>query len=81
MHTILPQAFNLAFKVPKCDPRTQFLNCFGANLVSGDCMYKTATGPNGFIALYTGFGVSVVGIVGYQDLQLGTFDTITGMNP
>jgi len=47
----------------------------------GDCMYRTATGPNGFMALYTGFGVSVVGIVGYRGLQLGTFDTITGMNP
>jgi len=46
-----------------------------------DCMYRTATGPGGFMALYTGFGVSVVGIVGYRGLQLGTFDTITGMNP
>jgi len=47
----------------------------------GDCMYKTATGPGGFLALYTGFGVSVVGIIGYRGLQLGTFDTITGLNP
>merc|ERR1712060_929013 len=47
----------------------------------GDCMYRTATGPGGFGALYTGFGVSVVGIVGYRGLQLGTFDTITGLNP
>jgi len=47
----------------------------------GDCMYRTATGPGGFLALYTGFGVSVVGIVGYRGLQLGTFDTITGINP
>jgi len=46
-----------------------------------DCMYKTATGPGGFLALYTGFGVSVVGIVGYRGLQLGCFDTITGINP
>merc|ERR1719229_2045776 len=38
-------------------------------------------GPGGFGALYTGFGVSVVGIVGYRGLQLGTFDTITGLNP
>jgi len=38
-------------------------------------------GPGGFLALYTGFGVSVVGIVGYRGLQLGTFDTITGLNP
>jgi len=47
----------------------------------GDCMKKTAAGPGGFLALYTGFGVSVVGIVGYRGLQLGCFDTITGLNP
>lgn len=46
-----------------------------------DCLKKTAAGPGGFGALYTGFGVSVVGIVGYRGLQLGTFDTITGINP
>merc|ERR1712004_442109 len=47
----------------------------------GDCIVKTVKGPGGFFALYTGFGVSVVGIVGYRGLQLGTFDTITGLNP
>jgi len=47
----------------------------------GDCIVKTMKGPGGFGALYTGFGVSVVGIVGYRGLQLGTFDTITGLNP
>merc|ERR1711862_1049940 len=47
----------------------------------GDCISKTIKGPGGFMALYTGFGVSVVGIVGYRGLQLGTFDTITGLNP
>jgi solute carrier family 25 (adenine nucleotide translocator) protein 4/5/6/31 len=46
-----------------------------------DCMSKTAAGPGGAMALYTGFGVSVIGIVGYRGLQLGTFDTITGINP
>merc|ERR1712057_132168 len=117
------QAFNLAFKdsikklFPKYNAKTQFMQFFGANLVSGglaaagsmcivypldysrtrlasdvgsgkktfsgllDCMRKTAAGPGGFLALYTGFGVSVVGIVGYRGLQLGTFDTITGLNP
>lgn len=44
-------------------------------------MKKTASGPGGFFSLYNGFGVSVVGIVGYRGLQLGTFDTITGINP
>merc|ERR1711866_280 len=47
----------------------------------GDCIVKTMKGPGGFLALYTGFGVSVVGIVGYRGLQLGCFDTITGLNP
>jgi len=117
------QAFNLAFKdsfkkmFPKYDPKTEFFQFFGANLVSGglaaagsltivypldyartrlasdvgsgkksfsglgDCIMKTMKGPGGFLALYTGFGVSVVGIVGYRGLQLGTFDTITGLNP
>jgi solute carrier family 25 (adenine nucleotide translocator) protein 4/5/6/31 len=117
------QAFNLAFKdtfksmFPKYNPKTQFAQFFGANLVSGgmaaagslcivypldysrtrlasdvgsgkktfsgllDCMQKTAAGPGGVMALYTGFGVSVVGIVGYRGLQLGCFDTITGLNP
>merc|ERR1712048_1052501 len=47
----------------------------------GDCIMKTMKGPQGFLGLYAGFGVSVVGIVGYRGLQLGTFDTITGINP
>jgi len=117
------QAFNLAFKdtfknmFPKYNPKTEFAQFFGANLVSGglsaacsmtivypldyartrlasdvgsgkktfsglgDCIAKTMKGPGGFFALYTGFGVSVVGIVGYRGLQLGCFDTITGLNP
>merc|ERR1711862_978558 len=112
------QAFNLAFKdtfkkmFPKYNPKTEFMQFFGANLVSGglaaagsmcivypldysrtrlasdvgsgkktfsclfDCMKKTAAGPGGAMALYTGFGVSVVGIVGYRGLQLGCFDTM-----
>jgi len=47
----------------------------------GDCIMKTMKGPLGFFGLYAGFGVSVVGIVGYRGLQLGTFDTIVGINP
>merc|ERR1712021_41690 len=42
----------------------------------GDCIKKTMAGPKGFFGLYAGFGVSVVGIVGYRGLQLGTFDTV-----
>merc|ERR1719253_1706460 len=47
----------------------------------GDCIMKTAKGPGGVMSLYNGSGVSVVGIVGYRGLQLGTFDTIAGINP
>eukprot|EP00434_Breviolum_minutum_P007736 symbB.v1.2.006824.t1/scaffold379.1/size332124/6 len=43
----------------------------------GDCIVKTSKGPGGFFAPYTGFGVSVYGI--NRGLQLGTFDTITGL--
>merc|ERR1712186_310317 len=55
----------------------------GKKSFSGLGLYivKTMKGPGGFLALYTGFGVSVVGIVGYRGLQLGCFDTITGLNP
>merc|ERR1739847_178436 len=85
---------------PKYNPKTQFGQFFGANLVSGglaaasslcivypldyartclasdvgsgkksfsglgDCIMRTMKGPGGFLALYTGFGVSVVGILG-----------------
>merc|ERR1712209_251970 len=55
----------------------------GKKSFSGLCDYimKTVQGPGGFLALYTGYGVSVVGIAGYRGLQLGCFDTITGLNP
>lgn len=46
-----------------------------------DCIKKTAAGPGGVMSLWNGFGVSVVGIVGYRGIQLGTFDTIAGVNP
>merc|ERR1712107_286054 len=60
------------------DSRTRLVSDVGSGkkTFSGlfDCMKKTAAGPGGAMALYTGFGVSVVGIVGYRD-------TITGLNP
>merc|ERR1719281_2322472 len=46
-----------------------------------DCIAKTAKGPLGPAGLYAGFGVSLVGIVAYRGIQLGTFDTIAGLNP
>merc|ERR1712228_1095904 len=47
----------------------------------GDCLKKTASGPSGPLALYTGFGVSLAGIIPYRGFQLGAFDTLVGLNP
>merc|ERR1712010_74368 len=78
-------AFSLTFVYPLDYARTRLASDVGSGKKSfsglGDCIKKTAAGPGGVMALYTGFGVSVVGIVGYRGLQLGTFDTITGLNP
>merc|ERR1711862_181961 len=35
----------------------------------------------GPMALYAGFGVSLMGIIPYRGFQLGAFDTIVGLNP
>jgi solute carrier family 25 (adenine nucleotide translocator) protein 4/5/6/31 len=47
----------------------------------GDCLKKTATGPQGPLGLYAGFGVSLMGIIPYRGFQLGAFDTLCGLNP
>merc|ERR1711943_36324 len=46
-----------------------------------DCLKKTATSSGGPLALYAGFGVSLMGIIPYRGFQLGAFDTIVGLNP
>jgi len=46
-----------------------------------DCLKKTSNGPAGFLSLYAGFGVSLMGIIPYRGFQLGAFDTICGLNP
>jgi len=46
-----------------------------------DCLKKTAAGPKGVAGCYAGLGVSLQGIIAYRGIQLGTFDTITGLNP
>merc|ERR1711907_823119 len=46
-----------------------------------DCLKKTATSSGGPMALYAGFGVSLMGIIPYRGFQLGAFDTIVGLNP
>jgi solute carrier family 25 (adenine nucleotide translocator) protein 4/5/6/31 len=47
-----------------------------------DCLKKTATStPKGPLALYNGFGVSVVGIIPYRGVYFGMFDTLNELNP
>jgi solute carrier family 25 (adenine nucleotide translocator) protein 4/5/6/31 len=47
----------------------------------GDCLRKTASGPGGVMALYGGFGVSVVGIIPFRGTYFGVNDTLAEMNP
>lgn len=46
-----------------------------------DCLKKTASGPKGPLALYNGFGVSVVGIIPYRGVYFGLYDTMRSKNP
>jgi len=81
----LAAAGSLTIVYPLDYARTRLASDVGTGKKSfaglGDCIVKTMKGPGGPLALYAGFGVSVVGIVGYRGLQLGCFDTITGLNP
>jgi len=47
----------------------------------GDCLMKTAKGPQGVLSLYNGFGISVAGIIPYRGVQFGLNDTLSGLNP
>merc|ERR1712080_396570 len=46
-----------------------------------DCLSKTAKGPKGFLSLYNGFGVSVVGIIPFRGTCFGVNDTLVGLIP
>merc|ERR1719377_112628 len=46
-----------------------------------DCLIKTTKGPKGFLSLYNGFGVSVVGIIPFRGTYFGVNDTLVGLNP
>merc|ERR1711898_87807 len=46
-----------------------------------DCLKKTAKGPKGFLSLYNGFGVSVVGIIPFRGTYFGVNDTLVGLIP
>jgi len=47
----------------------------------GDCLLKTARGPRGVLALYNGFGVSVLGIIPYRGAYFGLYDSLREKNP
>jgi solute carrier family 25 (adenine nucleotide translocator) protein 4/5/6/31 len=47
----------------------------------GDCLVKTARGPSGFLGLYNGFGVSVMGIIPYRGVYFGLYDSLREKNP
>lgn len=47
----------------------------------GDCLIKTAKGPRGPLALYNGFGVSVMGIIPYRGVYFGLYDSLREKNP
>jgi len=46
-----------------------------------DCLVKTTKGPKGFLSLYNGFGVSVLGIIPFRGTYFGVNDTLVGMIP
>jgi solute carrier family 25 (adenine nucleotide translocator) protein 4/5/6/31 len=46
-----------------------------------DCLMKTARGPKGFLGLYNGFGVSVIGIIPYRGVYFGMYDSLREKNP
>merc|ERR1712072_1603456 len=46
-----------------------------------DCLMKTAKGPKGFLGLYNGFGVSVVGIIPHRGVYFGLYDSLREKNP
>jgi solute carrier family 25 (adenine nucleotide translocator) protein 4/5/6/31 len=46
-----------------------------------DCLVKTAKGPSGFMGLYNGFGVSVIGIIPYRGVYFGLYDSLKELNP
>tara|TARA_R110002050_G_scaffold34194_1_gene86476 strand:- start:99 stop:1055 length:957 start_codon:yes stop_codon:yes gene_type:complete len=46
-----------------------------------ECIVKTATGPKGPLALYNGFGISVLGIIPYRGVYFGLYDSMREKNP
>eukprot|EP01135_Chromosphaera_perkinsii_P000873 Nk52_evm36s152 gene=Nk52_evmTU36s152 len=78
-------AFSLTFVYPLDYARTRLASDVGSGKKTfnglGDCLVKTAKGPQGIRGLYNGFGISVAGIIPYRGVQFGLNDTIKGLNP
>jgi solute carrier family 25 (adenine nucleotide translocator) protein 4/5/6/31 len=78
-------AFSLCFVYPLDYARTRLASDVGSGKKTfaglGDCLVKTAQGPKGALGLYSGFGISVAGIIPYRGVQFGLNDTIKGLNP
>jgi len=78
-------AGSLCFVYPLDYARTRLASDVGSGKKTfnglGDCLMKTAKGPQGVLSLYNGFGISVAGIIPYRGVQFGLNDTILGINP
>jgi solute carrier family 25 (mitochondrial adenine nucleotide translocator), member 4/5/6/31 len=46
-----------------------------------DCLKKITNGPNGWLGLYKGMGVSVIGVIPYRGCYLGMYEVFRDMNP
>lgn len=81
----LAGAGSLCFVYPLDYARTRLASDVGSGKKTfsglGDCIVKTAKGPQGVLSLYNGFGVSVAGIIPYRGVQFGLNDTFKGLNP
>jgi len=81
----LAGAGSLCFVYPLDYARTRLASDVGSGKKTfsglGDCLKKTAQGPQGVLSLYNGFGVSVCGIIPYRGVQFGLNDTLKGLNP
>jgi solute carrier family 25 (adenine nucleotide translocator) protein 4/5/6/31 len=78
-------AISLSIVYPLDYARTRLASDVGSGKKTfnglGDCLKKTANGPKGFLSLYNGFGISVMGIIPYRGVQFGLNDTLLGLNP
>jgi len=81
----LAGAGSLCFVYPLDYARTRLASDVGSGKKTfnglGDCLMKTARGPQGVLSLYNGFGISVAGIIPYRGTQFGLNDTLKGLNP